>query len=134
MPMPRAWIALAAILVAITAVFGAPVGYAPALHSALAAVLLLAAVACTWFAGARAIVAADEPGRLPAAAGTLLVAPFVLSSLVPGAGPPRMQPVSDNELRFLLLAIDAILVGAGLLALKEALVGAGERLWAARRR
>jgi hypothetical protein len=127
-PMSRAWIALAAILVAITAVLGAPVDYAPALHDALAAVLLLAALACTWFAGARAIAGADESGRLPAVAGTLLVAPFVLFSLLPGAGPPRVQPVADNELRFLLLAIDAILVGVGLLVLKEALTGVGERL------
>jgi hypothetical protein len=93
-------------------------------------VLLLAAIACAWFAGARAIVVADEPGRLPAVAGMLLVAPFVLFSLVPGVGPPHAQPASDNELRFLLLAIDAILVGIGLLALKDALVGAGERLYA----
>jgi hypothetical protein len=126
----RAWVALAAILVVITAVFGAPVDYAPPLHDALAAVLLLAAIACAWFAGARAIVVADEPGRLPAVAGMLLVAPFVLFSLVPGVGPPHAQPASDNELRFLLLAIDAILVGIGLLALKDALVGAGERLYA----
>jgi hypothetical protein len=130
MPMPRAWIALAAVLVAITAVFGAPVDYAPPVHDAIVAALLLAAVACAWFAGAHAIAGPDEAGRLPAAAGTLLVTPFVLFSLVPGAGPPRVQPVSDNELRFLLLAIDAIVVGAGLLALKEALAGAGERLLA----
>lgn len=131
MPQSRAWIALAAILVVITAVFGVPVDYAPPLRDALAAVLLLAAIACAWFAGARAIVAADEPGRLLALVGTLLVAPFVLFSLVPGVGPPHPQPASDNELRFLLLAIDAILVGIGLLALKEALLAAGERMYAA---
>ena len=130
MPQSRACIALAAILVLIAVVFGVPAAYASPLHDALAAVLLLAAIGCAWFAGARAIVAADEPGRLPAVAGTLLVAPFILFSLVPGVGPPRAQPASDNELRFLLLAIDAILVGIGLLALKEALADAGERLYA----
>ena len=130
MPMPRAWIALAAILVVITAVLGAPVDYAPPVHDALAAVLLLAAIACVWFGGARAVVGADETARLPAVAGTLLVVPFVLFSLLPGAGPPRAQPLSDNELRFLLLAIDAIAVAIGLSVLKEALAGAGERLFA----
>ena len=131
MPQSRAWIALAAILVVITAVFGVPADYAPPGRAALAAGLLVAAVACTWFAGARTLFLANPPDRLAALAGTLLVTPFVLFSLAPGFGPPRAQPLADNELRFLLLAVDAILVGIGLLVLKEALVGAGERLYAA---
>jgi hypothetical protein len=130
-PKSRAWIGLAAILVIITAVFSVPVDYAPPLNAALAAVLLVAAIACAWFGGARGIVFADEPARLPALAGTLLITPFVLFSLAPGLGPPHVQPASDNELRFLLLAIDAIVVVIGLLTLKEALVSAGEHLYAA---
>lgn len=130
MPMPRAWIALAATLIAITALFGAPVDYPPLLHDALAAVLLFAGVLCAWFAGARFIVGSDEPRRMVACAGTLLVAPFLLFSLVPGAGPPRVQPLQVNEMRFLLLAIDAILVGIGLSVLKEVLFATGGRLHA----
>lgn len=96
------------------------------------AVALVATLAALWIAGARtaARADADDTSRLRAAAAALLVAPFILFGLVPGVGPPREQPVQDNELRFLLLAIDPMLVGAGLLLLKEALAGAGDRLHA----
>lgn len=130
MPMPRAWIALAATLIAITALFGAPVDYPPLLHDALAAVLLIVGALVAWFAGARLIAGTDGPRRMAACAGALLVAPFLLFSLVPGAGPPRVQPLQVNELRFLLLAIDAILVAVGLFVLKEALSGTDGRLHA----
>ncbi len=131
MNLPRAWIALAAILILTTAVFGAPADYPPLLRGAITAALLLAGVAAAWFAGVRVVTDADPQRRLAAAAAALLVAPFVLFALVPGAGPPRVQPVCDNELRFLLLAIDAMLVGAGLLVLKELLADTRGRLMAA---
>lgn len=132
MSLPRSWAILAVCLVVILALFSAPADYPPALHGTIVAVALAASVAALWFAGARtaASAAADDTTRLRAAAATLLVAPFILFALVPGVGPPREQPVQDNELRFLLLAIDSMLVGAGLLLLKEALAGAGDRLHA----
>ncbi len=125
--LPRPWAILAATLVAITVLFGVSADYAPPLHDAIVAILLIAGVLSAWFAGARAIVGADEPRRLRAAAGALLVAPFVLFSLLLGVGPPHVQPPQQNDLRFVVLAIDAMLVAAGLFVLKEALADAGER-------
>lgn len=133
MPLPRPWAILALCLVAITVLFGAPADYAPTTHAVLVPIALAAASAALWLAGANTVARADagDTSRLRAAAAALLVAPFILFSLVPGLGPPRAQPTQDNELRFLLLAIDPMLVCAGLLLLKEALVGAGERFNAA---
>ena len=131
MPLPRPWAILAMCLVVVTILFGTPADYPPALHAAIVALALVVGVALTWLAGAHVVVRgdADDTARLRAASAGLLVAPFVLFGLVPGVGPPRNQPPQDNELRFLLLAIDPMLVGAGLLP-KEALAGAGERLLA----
>ena len=130
MTLPRPWALLAATLILTTVVFGAPADYAPPLHDALVAGLLAANLVLAWFAGGRVLAGADGTRRLQAAAALLLVAPFALFALVPGAGPPRVQPPQDNALRFLLLAIAGVLLGVGLYALKEALVAAGERLYA----
>lgn len=132
MPLPRPWAILAVCLVVITALFAAPADYPPALQAAIVALALVGGAVLTWLAGAHVVVRADadDTARLRAASAGLLVAPFILFGLVPGVGPPRDQPAQDNELRYLLLAIDPMLVGAGLLLLKEGLAGAGERFLA----
>lgn len=132
MPLPRSWAILAVGLVVIAVLFVVPADYPPALHAAIVALALVLGAVLTWLAGAHVVVSsdADDTARLRAASAGLLVAPFILFGLVPGVGPPRDQPTQDNELRFLLLAIDPMLVGAGLLLLKEALAGAGERFLA----
>jgi hypothetical protein len=129
--LPPPWAILALCLVVTFAIFGAPVDYPPTVHAVIVPVALLASLAALWFAGACKVFhsGADDALRLRAAGAALLVAPFILFALVPGAGPPREQPVQDNELRFLLLAIDPMCVGAGLLLLKEACAGAGDRLY-----
>jgi len=128
--LPRPWAILAVCLVATLVVFGAPADYPPTVHALIVSVALLASLAALWFAGASLVfhLRADDRLRLRAAGAALLVAPFILFGLLPGAGPPREQPVQDNELRFLLLAIDPMCVGAGLLLLKEASAGGGDRL------
>jgi hypothetical protein len=127
--LPRPWAILAVCLAVITVLFVVPADYAPPLHAAMVGLALVMGVVLTWLAGAHIVVRgdADDAARLRAASAALLVAPFILFGLAPGVGPPREQPTLDNELRFLLLAIDPMLVGAGLVLLKEALAGAGER-------
>lgn len=131
MTLPRPWAILAASLVANTVLFCMPADYPPPLHDGLVALLLLASIASVGFAMSRALAEAGDAQRLRAVAAALLVAPFALFSLLLGIGPPHEQPLQDNELRFLLLAIDAMLVGGGLMVLKEALAAAGERVYAA---
>jgi hypothetical protein len=120
---------LAAMLVAITILVCRTADYAPAAYSALVALLLLATALAAWFAGARAVTSSDPVRRMQAAAGILLVAPFVLFALLVGVGPPHDQPPADNALRFLVLTVDALLVGSGLLVLRQSLASAGETLW-----
>ena len=131
MSLPRPWAILALCLIAILVLFGAPADYPPTLHALIVSVALLASLAALWFAGASSVIRpwADDAVRLRAAGAALLVAPFILFGLMPGVGPPREQPAQDNELRFLLLAIDPMCVYAGLLLLKEASAGAGDRLY-----
>jgi len=128
--LPRPWAILALCLIAILVLFAAPADYPPTVHALIVSVALLASLAALWFAGASSVIRsrADDTLRLRAAGAALLVAPFILFGLAPGVGPPREQPVQDNELRFLLLAIDPMCVCAGLLLLKEASAGAGDRL------
>jgi len=128
--LPRPWAILALCLIAILVLFAAPADYPPTVHALIVSVALLASLAALWFAGASSVISsrADDTLRLRAAGAALLVAPFILFGLAPGVGPPREQPVQDNELRFLLLAIDPMCVCAGLLLLKEASAGAGDRL------
>lgn len=121
---------LAVLLVATTLLFGRTADYSPAMRSGLAVSLLAAAGVAAWFGGARAIASADPPRRLQAVAGVLLIAPFALLSLLAGVGPPHDQPPADNALRFLVLAVGALLSGSGLLALRQALASAGETFWA----
>jgi len=128
--LPRPWAILALCLIAILVLFGAPADYPPTLHALIVSIALVASLGALWFAGASAVIrsSADDTVRLRAAGAALLVAPFILFGLVPGLGPPREQPARDNELRFLLLAIDPMCVCAGLLLLKEASACAGDRL------
>ena len=121
---------LIVLLVCTFVLFGRTADYAPAARWSLAALMLGGALVAAWFGGARAIVAAEPTRRLQAASGALLVAPFVLFSLLVGIGPPHDQPPFDNALRFLVLAVDALLVGSGLLVLRQALASTGETFWA----
>ena len=122
-------IPLAALLVAIFVLFGRTADYDPASRAVLVALLLVAAALAAWFGGARALASGDAARRLQAAAGILLVAPFALLALLVGIGPPHEQPPADNALRFLVLAVDALLAGSGLLVLRQALADAGETFW-----
>lgn len=120
---------LVVLLVCTFVIFGRSADYAPATRSALAALLLGGSLVAAWFGGARAIVSVEPARRLQAAAGALLVAPFVLFSLLAGMGPPHDQPAADNALRFLVLAWGALFTGSGLLVLRQALASAGETFW-----
>jgi hypothetical protein len=121
---------LAALLVAITVLFCRTADYGAPMRTVLATGLLSAALVAAWFGGACAIASADPVRRLQAAAGALLIAPFVLFALLVGIGPPHDQPPAENALRFLVLAVGALLSGSGLLVLRQVLAAAGETFWA----
>jgi hypothetical protein len=106
---------LALLVVIVT--FGVPMAYDRGTHMALAAGQLFVTCASAWALGASALAAPDPRKRQLAIAGSALVLPFALFSLAAGFGPPEAAGATQNELRYVLLTIGAVLVGAGFIAL-----------------
>jgi hypothetical protein len=78
-----------------------------------------------WRTGASAIHSAHPQCRRLAAAGILLILPIALLALLVGIGPPGATPPQER-LRYLILLIDSIVIGAGWVMLREALLHADE--------
>ena len=111
----------------VTVVFGVRVKYTPGAYHAIVTLQCTAICLAAWRLGARAIAGDEDQPRRLAAAGSFLVAPWALFSFLAGIGPPGGQTAEENQLRYLILLINAIAVAAGLVFLREALVEAGER-------
>lgn len=95
----------------------------------LGAVLLLGALAALWRVAGAALARGDAAQRLTALAGALLLAPWMLIAATwIGFGPPFQATLAENNQRFLLLVVNALLVGIGFVVLRESLVARGERV------
>jgi len=116
-------------LIAVFVVFGVPVKYSPGVYYAIVTVQCVVLCLAAWKLGAWAIRAESVDRRRLAAAGGLLIAPWVLFSFLAGIGPPGMQTAAENSLRYLILFLNAIAIGGGLVVLREALSEAGERFY-----
>lgn len=80
--------------------------------------------------GGAAFVSAAEHRRLLALAGTLLLTPFLLISLLwVGIGTPWEATPTENRLRYLVLLAGAMAVASGFIVSRRALEGAGERIY-----
>jgi len=123
------YFALCAGLIAVFVVFGVRVSYGPGVYYAIVAVQCVVLCLAAWKLGAWAIRAEPEDRRRLAAAGGLLIAPWVLFSFLAGIGPPGLQTAAENSLRYLILLLNAIAVAGGLIVLREALSEAGERFY-----
>jgi hypothetical protein len=123
------YIVLCASLTVVTVVFGVRSKYSPELYYAIAGMQFTVICFAAWKVGAWAITAAAVALRRLAVAGGLLIAPWVLFSFLPGIGPPGGQTAAENQLRYLILLIDAMAVAGGLIVLREALSEAGERFY-----
>jgi hypothetical protein len=83
-----------------------------------------------WMLGARAIKSDIQSQRQGALAGTLLLAPFAIVALFwVGIGGPWAATAAENQMRYLVLILMAIMVVGGFLMLKELLSDAGERVY-----
>jgi len=122
-------IVLSASLIAGTVLFGLRAIYSPAVQATLAAMMLVATCLSAWWLGASAITTASDERRRLAIAASLLITPIALFALLAGMGPPgEGQTAAEEEFRFLVLLVSAIVIAAGWIVLKEALSEAGERL------
>ena len=120
---------LCAGLIAVFVVFGVPVKYRPGVYYAIVTVQCFVLCLAAWKLGGWAIRAESVDRRRLAVAGGLLIAPWVLFSFLAGIGPPGMQTAAENSLRYLILFLNAVAIGGGLVVLREALAEAGERFY-----
>jgi len=99
-------------------------------HWVVGSILFLAIAAAVWSAGARALGPGRRGSGQLALAGVLLILPFaVISLLWVGIGAPFQATLPENQMRFVVLVADSILVTCGFVVLSGALRDAGERLF-----
>lgn len=120
-------IVLSISLILVIVLFVVRAKYNSGVYCALAIAQLSIVCVAAWTLGARRFRSQERVNF--AVAGALLIAPIALLSLLPGIGPPGDQTPAENQLRFLILLVDAILIAIGMGTLKEALVQHGERLF-----
>ena len=92
-------------------------------------VLFTAVVAAAWAAWPRGVELKEAGRGKQAMAGTILIAPWALISLMwVGLGPPFEATLPENYMRFVVLIWNSILVTTGFVVLKDVLQEAGERI------
>ena len=102
----------------------------PPVYQIVGAVLSAAIVLAAWLVGARVVRTGPELRREQALAGTLLLVPFMLVSLLwIGLGPPWEATPMENRMRYLVLVLNSIAISGGLVVLWDSLREAGERLY-----
>jgi hypothetical protein len=99
-------------------------------HEFIGFVLFAVALACLWRLGGSVTARDGAPTRTLALAAALLLAPWMLVALLwGGLGAPFQAGVQENQHRFVVLMVNALLVGAGFMVLRDALQERGERFF-----
>jgi len=102
----------------------------PGVYQAIGGVLFGVIVIAAWILGARVIGSGAAERRRLALAGTLLILPWTIISLLwVGLGPPFQATAPENHMRYLVLLANVVIVASAFLALKEELYDAGERFY-----
>ena len=92
-------------------------------------VLFTAVVVAAWAAWPRGMELKEAGRGKQAIAGTILIAPWAMISLMwVGLGPPFEATLPENYMRFVVLVWNSILVTTGFVVLKDVLNEAGERI------
>src|SRR5438105_8364590 len=113
------------------AVVGVRAFRVPGVYQAVGVVYFAAIAIAAWTLSAGAIRADLQGRRLLGLAGTLLVTPFALVSLLwVGLGGPWQATAAENQMRYLVLIVMAAAIAGGFVVLREALSEAGERFYA----
>jgi len=101
----------------------------PRLTYPMAAAVVAAILSAGWAVGGRALRGDDSDKRKLALAGGLLVAAWAVITIFAAMGPPHLATLAENKLRYPLILMNAIAIAGALLVLRDALIGAGERLF-----
>lgn len=101
----------------------------PGLHQSVGIVVFAAGCWLAWRLGGRALIVASSARRLPALAGWMFIAPFLLFALLwVGLGPPWFATPEENRLRYVVLLACSVAVAMGSIAFAEVSRANGERL------
>jgi hypothetical protein len=95
----------------------------------IAAAVVVAILLAGWTLGGRALRADNIDRRRLALAGGLLVVAWSVIAVFAAMGPPHLATLAENKLRYPLILMNAIAIASALLVLRDALIGAGERLF-----
>jgi hypothetical protein len=102
----------------------------PGVYQVVGGVLFAVILIAAWILGARVIASAATGKRRLALAGSLLIAPWAIVSLLwVGLGAPFQATLTENHMRFLVLLASSIIVPSAFVALKQELYQAGERFY-----
>lgn len=102
----------------------------PGVYQALGGILFLSIVIAAWLLGGGAIKFGADAGRRFAIAGSLLIAPWAIISLLwVGLGTPWDATPAENEMRYLVLLFGSIAVTTGFVVVERLLNEAGEHFY-----
>jgi hypothetical protein len=96
---------------------------------ALGLILFLVNWSVAWKAGASALCSTDTNQRQLALSGMLLIAPWTLFAFLIGIGTPDVASQAENQLRYLVLTVNASLVVGGIVVLCQWLNQVNEGLF-----
>ena len=99
-------------------------------HELIGVVVFVLGLACLWRSGAAAIAQRGPAARTDVFAAALLLAPWMLVALLwTGLGAPFQASTPENQHRYVLLMVNALLVGSGFIVLRDVLQERGERFF-----
>ncbi len=99
-------------------------------HELIGVLVFALALACLWWLGAAAIARHGSPARTLVLAAAFLLAPWMLVALLwTGLGAPFQANAVENQHRYVLLMVNALLVGGGFMVLRDVLQERGERVF-----
>lgn len=122
-------IALGGMLILNTVLFAVRTMYEWQIRLLLGLTLFAVTWGVAWKAGAFGVCSADKKQRQLALAGMLLIGPWTLFAFLIGIGTPDVASPAENQLRYLVLTINASLVVGGLIMLRQSLSDVNERLY-----
>lgn len=125
---PSFWLLCLALLI-VAGTFGFPQRYTNGERLALAALQALLIIALGWASGMRRIAGGNDRHRKMIVTSVLLMWPEATFALMPGFGPPDFADPALNSIRFTVLLVDVVVIGAGSYLLQDLLAEAGETLW-----
>jgi hypothetical protein len=102
----------------------------PGVYQVIGGVLFAVILIAVWILGAGVFASAAAGKRRLALAGSLLIAPWAIVSLLwVGLGAPFQATITENHMRFLVLLASSIIVPIAFVALKQELYEAAERFY-----